>query len=46
MMLVMLPVVKALEKDQASYKWLKEQVLTMCNMLEESEYPLSIKVNR
>ena len=48
--LLILPLLKNQEKAAASkpqvYEELKRTTLEYCKMLEESEYPLSIKVNR
>ena len=48
--LLILPLLKNQEKTAATkpqvYEELKRTTLEYCKMLEESDYPLSIKVNR
>lgn len=47
--LLVLPFLKSqeakAEKDAKTYEWLKKTTLEFCSLLEQSEYPLSIKVN-
>ena len=45
----MLPILKTQErkaaKDPETYKELKAKTVAFCQLIEDSEYPLSIKVN-
>ena len=47
--LLVLPLLKTQEakatKDKASYQWLKHITLKYVDLIEESQYPLPIKVN-